>query len=310
MVQMGWSLFAAALCGAALSGCGGGGGGGDDDEAGIVVTPDGRVLAGSEPIQPADFVGRTFPLLFASAEDGAAQATTTTGQGSVEVVDADTIIITLPGRPARTFDRISSTEYSNAFGDVRTFEGNGVSEYFYQTGGAPGAALIGAYGFETPVGARPVTARYGARSASVVFYAPDGSPGWVGLGGPGTVDLIATFDGSGGRIEGTLIDASQFVDFLEDGTADDVFSLRTTLDGVINRGGFGGTVNGTASVAIAGSVGPQDLGLSLANSSVDGKFFGTEADVVSGSYAADATITPPGGPSEGGKLSGFFDATQ
>lgn len=306
MVDLRRVMGLAVLCGVVLTGCGGG----DDDEAGIVVTPDGRVLAGSDAIRPADYVGRTFPLLFAGAKDGTVQATTETGRGTVEVVDADTIIITLPGQPARTFARISSTEYSDAFGDVLTFEDDGVAQYFFQTGGVPGTELLGAYGFETPVAARPKTARYGARSASVVLFAPEGSPGWVGLGGGGTLDLIATFDGSGGRIEGTLIDTSEWVDFLEDGTADDRLFLRTTLDGVINRGGFGGTVEGSASVAIAGTVGPQDLGLTLSNSTVDGKFFGTEAEVVSGTYAADATIIPPGGPAEAGKLSGFFIAEE
>jgi hypothetical protein len=306
MGHLGKALVLGAVCGA-LAGCGGGD---DDDDTGIRVTADGRVLAGTDPIRPPDYVGRTFPLIFASSQDGGAQATTGTGRGSVEVIDADTIILNLPGVPARTFDRISDTEFSDAFGDVLTVEDFGSAQYLFQSAGNPGGDLLGTYGFETPVTGRPVTARYGGTSASVIVFAPDGSPGWVGFGGGGTTDLIATFDGSGGRIEGTLIDADGFVDFFEDGTADDHFFIRTTLDGTINRGGFSGTVGGDASVDPAGIAGRDTVNLALSGTTVDGKFFGPEADVASGSYAGSYTMTPVAAPPDSGTLSGFFVAGQ
>jgi hypothetical protein len=297
-------MLVAGLGALGLAGCGGG----DDDETGIEVLPDGRVLAGSDAITPEDYVGRTFPVLFTSARDAEPQATTEVGQGSVEVVDADTIVITLPGRAARTFDRISSTEFSDGFGDVLTFEDDGAAQYFVQTDGDPADLLLGAYGFETPVTSRPLSARYGATSASVLVYVPDGSTVGYWLGAPGSVDLLATFTGSGGRIQGTLFDTTATVDFAGDGIADDELSARVTLDGVIDAAGFGGTVDGSASVALAGSADAQDLGLVLSNSAVDGKFFGTKADIAAGNYAADTDLTRPGGGTETGKLTGFFIA--
>jgi hypothetical protein len=307
MGQLGRTLLLGAVCGV-LAGCSGGGGG--DDDTSIEVTDDGRVLAGSDPIRAPDYVGLTFPLIFASSQDGAVQATTGTGRGSVEVVDADTIIVTLPGLPTRTFDRISDTEFSDAFGDVLTVEDFGSAQYLFQSAGNPGGDFLGTYGFETPVAGRPVTARYGGTSASVIVFAPEGSPGWIGFGGGGTLDLIATFDGSGGRIEGTLIDTDGFVDFFEDGTADDRFFIRTTLDGTIDQRGFSGTVKGDASVDPAGLAGRDTVNLALSDTTVDGKFFGPEADVASGSYAGNYTMTPAGAPADSGTLSGFFVAGQ
>lgn len=310
MRRMTGAMLVAGLGALGLAGCGGG----DDDETGIEVLPDGRVLAGSDAITPEDYAGRTFPVLFLSARDEEPQATTEVGQGSVEVVDPDTIVITLPGHAARIFDRISATEFRDGRGDVLTFvdeaafDDEGAVQYFYQSDGDPAGDLGGAYGFETPVTSRPLSARYRAVSASIVRYVPDGSPVGYWLGGGGTVDLLATFTGSGGRIQGTLIDTTDTVDFAGDGIADDELSARVTLDGVIDAAGFGGTVDGSASVALAGSADAQDLGLVVSNSTVDGKFFGTEADIAAGNYAADTELTRPGGATETGKLSGFFIA--
>lgn len=284
-----------------------GGGSDDDDILGIVVTPDGRVLSGTEPVAPSDFVGRTFPLLFASAQDQSPQAVTQAGTGSIKVVDDNTIVVTLPGGAANAYARISATEFSDGLGEVLTFEDSGSARYFFKSAGDPSTELLGSFGFETPVALRPVSARYGATSASVLLLAPEGSAQWAGLGAGGSVDLIATFTGSGGTIRGTLFDGSETVDFLDDGSLDDQLFLRTTLDGVINEGGFEGTVGGTASVALAGSS-PTDLNLVLTNTAANGKFFGNAADVVSGTYSADAAFGLPGGATETAKMSGLFTA--
>jgi hypothetical protein len=296
-------LAVALVCGAGLVGCGGGG----DDSFDIETTSDGRVLSGSDPVEAADFVSRTFPLLFASAEDVAPQATATTGTGSVTVVDANTIVVTLPGKAATTFNRIGATEFADGTGEVLTLFDLGAAQYLYKSGGDPTTEFLSAYGFETPVALRPVTATYNDRSASVLLFIPDDSPVGLWFGAPGTVDLTATFDGSGGRIRGTLFDGDfDGVDILGDGTADDTLAVRTTLNGTINERGFTGTVGGTATYTILGSTG--DLNLSLANPSVDGKFFGNEANAVAGTYSADTVITPPVGAAATGTLSGFFIA--
>jgi hypothetical protein len=293
-------------CCIALSACGGGGDDDDDDSLDIAVTADGRVLSGSEPVEASDFVSRTFPLLFASAEDGLPQATTTTGTGSVRVVDENTIVVTLPGQAARTYNRISPTEFSDGTGEVLTFEDSGAARYLYKSDGDPTTDWLATYGFETPVALRPVTATYNGASASVLYFVPDGSPVGLWIGSPGTVDLVATFSGSGGTIWGTLFEGEALgLDFAGDGTADDDLFILTTLRGVIDAEGFGGTVDGFAAVSLAGGL-PENLNLTLSDTSVDGKFFGEEANVASGVYAATTEITPPGGPAETGVLSGFF----
>jgi hypothetical protein len=300
------------LCGVALAGCGGSssGGGGDEDVLGIVTTPDGRVLSGSAANLSQDYVGRKFPLLFLKGEDVSPQAVAEAGQGSVEVINNDKIVITLPGELPTTFDRINSTEFSDGSGEILTLEDFGAARYLYGTVGNSSTGLFASYGFETPVALRPFTARYGSTSASVVIFVPDGSPQGLLIDGGGTVDLIASFNGSGGTIQGTLFEGSEFIDFAQDGIADDEFLVRTTLNGVITEGGFAGTVDGSASLSLAGGPGPEDLNLALTNTSVDGKFFGNQANLASGTYAGDVALTPPGGPTEGGTLSGFFIAGQ
>jgi hypothetical protein len=300
------SLVAVACC-IGLAACGGG----DDDDLDIALASDGRVLSGSADIEPEDFVGRTFPAMYAGAEDASPQALTESGVGSVEVLDTDTIVVSLPGGAPRTFGRISATEFSDGFGDTLTFEDLGAVQYFFKSAGDPASEILGVFGFETPVSLRPVSARYGATSASHLFIVPSGSERWVPVFGSGTLDLIARFDGSGGRISGTLIDASQTVDFMGDGVADDQLSVRTTLDGVINKGGFDGTFAGSASVYLPGYPGPQDLNPVLSSPTASGKFFGPSAGIVSGTYGGDYTFANPipGAPASG-SFTGLFIATE
>jgi hypothetical protein len=251
-------------------------------------------------------VSRTFPLLFASAEDVAPQATATTGTGSVTVVDENTIVVTLPGKAATTYIRISPTEFSDGRGQILTMQDIGAARYLYKSGGDPATDFLATYGFETPVALRPTRATYNGASASELLFVPDGSPIGLWLFEAGTVDLVANFSGSGGTITGTMFEG-EFVgaDLQNDGIADDTLFVRTTLNGVINSGGFGGTVDGFAAVSLAGNP-PTNLNLALSDTSVDGKFFGEAANSAAGTYAATTAITLPGGPTETGVLSGLF----
>ncbi len=282
-------------------------GGGSTGPFAIEMTPDGRILAGSDAIAAGDYLGRTFPIQVATTRDASLQATTGTGIGTVEVVDADTLIITLQGQAPFTLSRSGADAFSD--GSVTfTRDDVGAAQYLFLSGGATGQGLLAAFGFETPVGSRPVVASYGGTSAATVYFAPDGSDTGIRVDGGGSVDLVAIFSGSGGIITGTLLDGRETLDFDADGLANDVFAVTTTLDGTITEGGFTGTVGGSSSVSIAG--GPaQDLGLVLGNTSATGRFFGPAAEVAAGTYGADATLTPSGEPARTGRLSGFFIAT-
>jgi hypothetical protein len=288
----------------ALSACGDGG----DGSGGQLGSSDGRIFAGTGEIVPEDYVGRTFPTLFLFSEDQAPQAQSTTGEGTIRIVDNDTLVVTIPGESPFTFTRVSADRFEDASGTTVTIDDFGAAQYLLKSGGDPSIGFAAAYGFETPVGLRPVSARYNSFSASSLVFAGEGDAFAVGLTGPGTVDLEATFSGSGGTISGVLIDAAGDVDFVDDRSADDRISVRTTLDGVITEGGFTGTVDGSATLVIGGTTTPRDLGLVLSNSSAEGKFFGNAAQVASGIYDADASITLPGQQAERARVTGFFIA--
>lgn len=286
-------------------------GGGDTAAPARPIAPqdDGRILAGSAPIVPADFVGRTFPLVFELTENGAPEARSETGLGSVQVVDNDTLLVTLPGRDVRRFARDPAN--TNTFVDA-----SGVSAEFTDYGPARYLSvetpfgLSAAYGFETPASARPASATYAARSASVVVLTIPGRETAIGVGGEGSVRLTATFTGSGGTITGTLFDNFSLpvslaeVDLDTNAVQDELY-MRTTLDGTVTETGFTGTVTGTATVRMNGG-GDQDFGLSLDATSATGKFFGPSAQAVAGTYSADAEFTIPGQARQSGRLSGFF----
>jgi hypothetical protein len=141
--DMGYSgkqLAVVLACAAGLAGCGGGG---DNDSLDIAVTPDGRVLSGSDAVVASDFVGRTFPLLFARAEDRSPQAVAETGTGSIRVVDNDTIAITLPGQAAKSYMRISATEFSDGMGEGPDLRGFGRRAILLPVGGQPGDRSAG-----------------------------------------------------------------------------------------------------------------------------------------------------------------------
>lgn len=288
----------AACGGGGTTGTGGGIGGGGT--VGIVQSPDGRILAGSSPIVPNDFVGRTFPLTFLVGQDRTPQSQSARAVGQMEVVDNDTLILTLTTGDVRLV-RTGASTFEDPSGTVLEIEDFGAARYLFLDAADTTGRF--AYGFETPVAARPVTARFNRISASTVLIDTPGVSNRLVMNAPGTVDLQATFTGSGGTITGTMFDGREFVDIDDDGTNEELF-LRTTLNGTINEGGFTGTVGGSAQVERAGSL--ADANLVLSNTSADGKFFGTAAQVASGTYDVDAVITPQGLPSTTAEISGFF----
>jgi hypothetical protein len=82
--------------------------------------------------------------------------------------------------------------------------------------------------------------------------------------------------------------------------------VTTTLDGLIDAGGFSGNVDGRASILLSGAATEEDLNLSVSNSEVFGKFFGPAAEQASAAYQADASFAPPGQAPVNGRFSGFF----
>jgi hypothetical protein len=299
----------AAASGLWLASCGGSDAPAPPPARPIAPQDDGRILAGSDDITAADFVGRTFPLVFERAERASPEAQTETGVGTVTVEDNNTLLVTLPGRDVRRFVRGPGNTFVDGSGVTAEFTDFGPARYLFVE--TP-FGLSAAFGFETPVSARPTSARYtGGLSASVIILTIPGRETVIGIGGEGSVDLTATFTGSGGRIEGILFDNRTSplglaqVDLLDVGIEQDELRVRAELDGTITESGFVGTVSGSAEVSMNG--GPlEGFGLNIRNSTATGRFFGPAADAIAGSYSADADFTIPGQTQQSGRLTGFF----
>jgi hypothetical protein len=294
------SILVAISC-LGLAACGGGGGG--STPLAISQTPDGRILAGSQPIVPNDFVGRTFPLQYAAIVVEPSGARLGASTGTIRVVDANTIVIT--GELENTFRRrANSNEFADDSGDVvLTVEDFGAARYVFNSASRDPIEFRSSYGFETPVALRPVSARYRGRSAESVILVTDSGFGAI-VDARDSVDLRATFNGSGGSIRGVLLDGSRTVDFNGNGDNDRLF-VRTELNGAVTAGGFVGTVSGAASISVDSGT-PVDLNLNVANSSATGKFFGPAADLASGTYITQSATSALGSA----QLSGFFIATK
>jgi hypothetical protein len=304
----------------ALSACGGVGAGAaataSPSSAGTPPLPEvERVLIPDNTIIVAgDYLGRTFPLLFASRTEGATKHTAAAGLGSMEVVDDETIIVRLPGAAPLTFDpqrrlgsqNLAAELFADAAGNGITIQDKG----FARTAGTgdfldDAAGLHGAFGFEPRVGQRPVSARYNGASSSAVALLLDGADRAFTLRQASGTDLTAVFTGSGGTISGTLINTSERGSFGGDPAQSDRVLVNVSLDGTITLEGFTGTVNAVAALALGG--GPaQDLGLAVSSSQIVGKFFGQGAETASGAWTAEGTVALPGASPAGAALHGHF----
>jgi hypothetical protein len=299
---------------AGLAACGGGGvpeaGGGTGEDrivTAITTTPDGRVLAGSERIVPTDFVGRTFPLSFYFGDDGPPRQQTVTGIARLEVVDTDTLVVTRDGERS-SFVRSGANEFRDGSGRVLQIADLGAMRLVGITDGTSG--LLGTFGLETPVAARPVTAFFSGRSVSSLLIDLDGLGSVVGMTATDVVRLHATFSGSSGTIWGTLFDGSTDVDLDNSGTDDRLF-VQLGMNGNVTEGGFTGTISGSADAVLdhSGSA-LENLSPLLSNSSVNGKFFGTAAQVASGTYSADVVMGSDNLAPLSGRAVGLFLVTQ
>lgn len=303
-----------------LTACGGGGtapgpGGAPDDpalppfeEVERILLPDNTIIV------PEDYLGKSFPLLFARKTTLASGDEAAAGVGAIEIVDADTIVLRLPGRnPARLelAPRLPGQSpdtqiFTDGAGTEIVISNRGFAQ-FVGTGDYLDDAfgLHGFIGFETTVDQRPVTARYNGASSSAVAIVIDGKEDAFTLRQSSQTDLTAVFTGSGGTISGTLFNGSRPADFDGDLARDDRIFVTTTLDGRITPEGFTGTVDATAAVSLDGGP-PQDLGLSISRSEMAGKFFGSGAAVASGAYSAEGTVAAPGAAPAEASLVGHF----
>jgi hypothetical protein len=295
--------LSAILLASVLAGCGGGGG--DDEEV------DTRILATGDSIVPADFVGKSFPLLYFLAQDGDPQAELAGGEGEIRVVDEDSVVISLPGEPDRTFTRIPGTDdFEGPDGDGGTLvvQLTNLGSYYFARcacGAFDGFDFASVFGFETPTDLRPRgTATYSGVASGVAFAAA-GEPDYLVIPGAGSGELVADF--SDGSIHGILIDAAVATALDDDGLEDDAFGTTLTLDGRIDPKGFTGTVDGVVAISLDG--GPfVAVPTTFSNTEVDGKFFGNSGETAAAAYGGDVEFDIDD-PALDGTFRGFFVGT-
>ena len=299
--------LSAILLASVLAGCGGGGG---DDEEEI----DTRILATGDPIVPADFVGKSFPLLYFLARDGDPAAEVAGGEGEIRVVDEDNVVISLPGEPDRTFTRIPGTEdFEGPDGDGGTIivQLTNLGPYYFARcpcGAFDGFDFASVFGFETPTDLRPGgTATYSGVASGVAF-AGAGNPQYLVIPGGGSGELVADFADS--SIRGVLIDASVATALDADGVENDGVGVTLTLDGAIDPKGFTGTVDGVLALSIDGQPFAA-VPTTFSNTEVDGKFFGNSGETAAAAYGGDVLIDPsdPARDPIDGTFRGFFVGT-
>jgi hypothetical protein len=299
-----WPAIVACSLGVAamsLSGCGGGGG----------VT---RVMANGDPIDAADYVGKTFPLLYILGQDDEPEADIKGGYGKVTVIDENTVKVEVPGEDPITFTRVDATnQFEGDDGDggtiTVTIDDNGEYYFVYcDCGAIEGLDFAGAFGFETPVELRPegIATYDGVYSGAVFATAND--PEYLLVPGVGSGQLVADF--GTGDISGTLLDASASTDLDDDGLEDDTaYVLMTLENGTITSTGFDGTVTGEFEFQIdGGAITPVDSEFS--NTDAEGKFFGNSGQTAAAAYDGDVWVDVPDTEEDiNASFEGFFIGT-
>ena len=297
-------------CLAILAACGGGGGsdgGGTAAPEPVAVLDLGSVppqLADGTPIDPASYVGRSFPMLVAWGTQGSGGFVSARA-GEIRVIDATTIEVTLPGFLPKTYTQVSPGRFSDGTTTIDLTDLGGVQlvEGRYR----PIDQFAGVFGFQTPEGVLSGTATYDITNSRLFLSTGDEFP--LVLSDTGTArPLVADF---GARtISGRLFDVSLLQDIDDDGNTDDRLLLSVDLDADIVQGGFQGGVSAAALADIDDIGAPRDLDLQVGFNEAKGTFNGNAGETVAGYYYAQFGFTvPPGFPTSGttsGTMSGIF----
>ncbi len=299
----------------AVAACGGSGGGGDGGTDPFI--PPDPVFADDQPVTRDSFSGQTFPIsLIVQSPDGGPPLSRVTG--SVEYIDADTIMVTYNG---------VSTEYTfrSAFGNENWTSGNldndagafsdlimnrptdigriGRFQLVSSIGAPPGFSGYdyGVFGFATPADKLTGSAIYNDMSftGTQMLIAVDGQNNVIRAPSD-SMNLNVQF--SDNMVSGTVFEGGYTIGVGASSSSHDV--VVGVENGFLSGSGFTGdltvemTTNGMASTT------------TTTNTGIDGFFFGNNAEMVAGTYQADFEEQLAGGGSRGGTLVGVFSAEQ
>lgn len=238
------------------------------------------------PVSSAQFRGTVFPFLVAGSRRSSFLGGEA-GMGYLVVIDDDRVLIATPGGTPVVMSRTGPG--SNVFTSDGT-EGFELTDYGslrYLKGLRPGFGTVdfaGLHGFHTPDDRLSGTASYDL--TSVDFRIGEAFTGQNPTIGRLTADFGA----------GTVAARFDPVDILQ---GIDVLDLALAIDGTIVRGGFTGTLTGTAAYAFTSGAPVQNVEVRMSNSDVRGAFFGETGEAVGGIFSADVDFDVPPDPTLG-----------
>ncbi|MBT8413063.1 MAG: hypothetical protein KJO30_01935 [Boseongicola sp.] len=293
-------------------------GGGADGGSGDRLFADGTPIDGTDL---ASYIGKSFQVRMSFAEDDATQATVGVTSGTVEIIDVDTIDVTLgddsPVGPAGTtrFTRDGSAFFINTDGYRINYDDLTVTQFFLTSEESEPTLVTGVFGFVTPESGYPTTFNtltFDVRSYAWFNLAGDGSSEFAELygenfAGEKAVDLTVNFDTD--AVTGTLFDGDALVNLDGDPDDDDLLAIVLTMDGTLGPNGITGTFTGTASSDIDDDgIDVEALTFTATNTSVNADLFGNTPERISGVFSGDFTLGDGAGLSVSGEGAGFFDA--
>lgn len=214
------------------------------------------IFAGSEPIEAGDYIGKTFPLRYIGVREGSG-VELLRGSGSIRLVDEDVIEVSVGGRSyTLTYDGVEDAYLSSdALAEILNEFPELATGYLIDLD----SEYVGGFGFQTALGDMP-------SSDVVSYYDPDGSTmilsdGFDILTLQGETDLLVFF--GTGDVIGNV--------FANEGVEVEI------TNGKISGNGFSGGLLMTS--------GSGDI--PLANTDVDGWFYGSGVESVFGTFEGD-----------------------
>ncbi|HKJ86865.1 MAG TPA: transferrin-binding protein-like solute binding protein [Spirochaetia bacterium] len=278
---------------------------------------------------PTKFIAETFEFVGLDGDTGSAGnflvrfAEGGSFEGTVEVVDADTIILVTDEFPGTDVE----INYNSATGFWEWDAGTGnpvqwevvdrgdlLRLMLVNPGPSDGFIVTGGFGFETMDMPTTGSAIYSTDSFSQVILR-DATADPSDLNGSLSVSdgvaLNVDF-GSGGTVTGSVFKGSGLVDADNDGDDDDRFSTEILLDGTVSGSRISGTVSGgTTTLDVDDTGNPANVNLDIAASDADGRFYGDGADIVAGSWEGTFNLNDgdPSKPISQGDAIGYFEAS-
>lgn len=296
MIVKTFRCSAYAVSAIAISACGGS----DTSGENLISNPIDIVTSAVEATVEGDSLNSaaSFPLRYTLNEPGDSQASIQQGVGRVEVIDEDTIQITLQ-QGDTPVELISIAPGNDRFtglvdGEVATVNlarGSGTILAFLEADTAENDfGLTGIYGFETPESRLPIAngnTVYDTAGLATAYVASSDDSETLRVNQDAATNPALTINFGTGDVFGTLFNGTATVDLEDDGSKNDTLNLTVEImNGSISSGDITGEVSLVANVDLGTSAANVDLSPTVSDSFVDATVYGYDANVVGGNFQA------------------------